>query len=302
MQVDQGLNDLNSNLNLYSDFYSLFPENDVNNDYKTDIRCKFYDTNTFKSKLNGDGFPALISLNVQSLLSKHQKLAEFIADLQDNDKQLCYVIALQEVWALKYPELVQISGYNLVTKLRGRGNGGGVGFYVKKGLNFKVLQNLSTCIDKTFEALTIECTISGKKHVFTSIYRSPTVPAGVTPSQHLDEFNDRFNTLLQNLSDLPHPAYVCLDANINQLVTHSNHLSFEYFTTIFTNGFVQCISKATRVQGNSKSLIDHILTNKSTESITSGTIICDISDHFATFVALDIAPPTSKEMCPPKKS
>jgi len=45
--------------------------------------------------------------------------------------------------------------------------------------------------------------------------------------------------------------------------------------------------KATRIQGSSFGLIDHIVTNQTMDNVTSGVIISDISDHFFTFNILD---------------
>jgi hypothetical protein len=81
-------------------------------------------------------------------------------------------------------------------------------------------------------------------------------------------------------------VYICLDSNINQLVTNINHPSHEYFQTISSNGYLQCIHNATRIVGNSHSLIDHIVTNERVSNIVSGTIIMDVSDHFMTFIQL----------------
>jgi hypothetical protein len=46
------------------------------------------------------------------------------------------------------------------------------------------------------------------------------------------------------------------------------------------NGFFITNHKASRINPTSYSLIDHIMTNNVTNDITSGSIICDISDHF----------------------
>jgi hypothetical protein len=56
---------------------------------------------------------------------------------------------------------------------------------------------------------------------------------------------------------------------------------------VTNNGFSQIITKATRIQNNQFSLIDHILTNNSNIQLT-GTIISDISDHFITFVVPNV--------------
>ena len=66
---------------------------------------------------------------------------------------------------------------------------------------------------------------------------------------------------------------------------HQN-LYFEYFVNIHSQGFIQAISHTTRIQGNTHSLIDHILVNSPTTKIQSGTLISDISDHFFTFITV----------------
>ena len=44
---------------------------------------------------------------------------------------------------------------------------------------------------------------------------------------------------------------------------------------------------ATRIQNNSSSLIDHIITNQPNYISSSGVIISDISDHFITYIELN---------------
>ena len=57
------------------------------------------------------------------------------------------------------------------------------------------------------------------------------------------------------------------------------------------NGFIQTVMKASRIFDGKISLIDHIFTNTKNPSIISGSIVCDISDHFITF----ISPPLIKQ-------
>jgi hypothetical protein len=118
------------------------------------------------------------------------------------------------------------------------------------------------------------------------VYRPPSPPHPMNITAHINEFSHHLDILLTNLSDRYHTSYICLDSNINQLTTHPNHPSHEYFQTIASNGFVQCILNATRIVGNSYSLIDHIVTNDRDNNIKCGTVILDVSDHFMTFIQL----------------
>jgi hypothetical protein len=60
------------------------------------------------------------------------------------------------------------------------------------------------------------------------------------------------------------------------------------------NGFLQANFKATRVNTSSYSLIDHIMTNNISNNISSGSIVCDISDHFPVFFSCDSVKVTKK--------
>ena len=54
------------------------------------------------------------------------------------------------------------------------------------------------------------------------------------------------------------------------------------------NGYLQIITKATRIQGNSYSLLDHIVTNNIASTELCGTLIDDISDHFMNYVIIPV--------------
>ncbi len=58
-----------------------------------------------------------------------------------------------------------------------------------------------------------------------------------------------------------------------------------------SNGFLQLITRATRIQGAHYSLIDHILSNSNHDCYTTGTLIYDLSDHFINFIKLPLAKP-----------
>jgi hypothetical protein len=73
------------------------------------------------------------------------------------------------------------------------------------------------------------------------------------------------------------------DSNINLLKLNTSQLAAEYLDTCHSNGFLLSNLKASRISGNSNSLIDHILSNDSFNDVTSGTIIHELSDHLPIF-------------------
>ena len=228
----------------------------------------------------------LASLNAQSLLSKHSNLQLLISELSSIP---LHILAIQETWAIPHPHLVSIPGFNFTHLERKIGRGGGVGFYVRDDLIFRQLPNFSTFIPKIFECLTIEVSIDNRKSTFSTIYRSPS-----DNSESLNEFITHLDQLLFELTSSYQNSYICLDSNINSLIQNPSPLHAKYFSTIFENGFIQVINKATRITHNSSSLIDHILTNSSLSEFTSGTIITDVSDHFLTFLQLPSCQPRNQ--------
>jgi Reverse transcriptase (RNA-dependent DNA polymerase) len=81
-------------------------------------------------------------------------------------------------------------------------------------------------------------------------------------------------------------SVVFLDANINLLNISNNNGSIEYLDTLLNNGYMQTVMKASRIQGRTHSLIDHILVNDQQGEVITGTIIDDTSDHFPTFLTI----------------
>ncbi len=217
-------------------------------------------------------------------MSKHSNLVTFINMLL-NHKCNIVLIAIQETWEIPHSELIQIPGFNFVSKNRTSSKGGGVAFYIKNSLKFKILNNLSHFTERVFECITIELELNKKKIVASNIYKSPN-PINGPSSEHNDIFIDSLDTHLYNLSLLPNDIYVFTDSNINLLSINNNNTVAQYFETIYSNGFTQKVGKATRIAGNSYSLIDHILCKSNNNNITSGTILTDFSDHFTNMLVI----------------
>jgi len=101
----------------------------------------------------------------------------------------------------------------------------------------------------------------------------------MSAAQQMEHFNSKFDELLSSLQQTRKESYVFIDANIDLL-----HLgctdSQNYMNLILGRSYLQCVAKATRIQNNSKSLIDHILINSGCRDIFTGTLISDVSDHF----------------------
>jgi hypothetical protein len=218
-------------------------------------------------------------------MSKHENLVQFINEL-NAAKISVDVIALQEIWDVRYHELVNIPGYKpLIYKKRRNMRGGGVGFFIKNSLNGEIIENLSPFENKIFESLTIQLTYpsSHKTILLTSAYRSNGTLPNLSQRQQMEQFQEIFGNLIFELQQTRKESYIFMDANINLLDLEKSDAQ-TYMNLLFAAGYLQGIFKATRIQNESKSLIDHIHFNNIQAEISSGVIISDISDHFFTFI------------------
>ncbi len=107
------------------------------------ISSRYHDINSLSALCVNRKNRVFMSVNIQSLMSKHEKLASEITEMDQNGI-FTYVIVLQETWDVRYPELVSLNGFNdILIKKRRNMRGGGVGFYVRQGIKAEIIERLS---------------------------------------------------------------------------------------------------------------------------------------------------------------
>ncbi len=267
--------------------------NDTNPYIVHPLNTSYHDTHTFPINFSGSNHNIFLSLNIHSLMANFNCLSELIIDFANKGLNLI-AIALQETWSVPYHDVVHIPGFNFVIKHRSQGRGGGVCFYIKETINYKTIDLLSASIDKEFECLAVELNIAGKKTLLCNLYRSP--------SSILNNFIPRLDDYLQSLFNYNHNSFVFTDANINLLKLNNNTLISDYLDTVHSNGFLQTLTKATRISGDSYSLIDHILCSNYLNTFITGTVVLDISDHFMNFICTPSSCKKTNAKAPPKMS
>jgi hypothetical protein len=105
--------------------------------------------------------------------------------------------------------------------------------------------------------------------------------------QQQNRFIAIFENLLHNLNRKNMDSYILMDSNID-LLRLDSVVPANFFNSCLAAGYLQCVNKATRFQNESKTLIDHILISSKHNTIQTGTIISDVSDHFFTFVRMPL--------------
>jgi len=246
-----------------------------------DIKTSFTDFDEFSKMYKNCKTPIILSLNIQSLHSKFNDLKNLLLSLC-NQKTNVVAIALQEIWQIPHSDMLNIPNFTFVFKQRTQCRGGGVAFFIHNDYSFKILDEHSLIHEKIFECVTVEVVVNKRKYVLASVYRSPSNSAS-----QVDEFLQYFDAFLSNLSGRDIPYCIFLDSNFNLLKINLCVHSQKYLDIVHNNGFLQYISKATRVQQHSYSLIDHICCKNESSLSHTGTIVSDISDHFFNFLTLE---------------
>jgi hypothetical protein len=107
-------------------------ENDIISPYTLyKINSPYFDTHSLIAKHNKHRQPFFLSLNTQSLQSKHHNISLLLSELASKHIYVD-ILALQETWRIPYTEIVEIPGYTFTHTHRTANRGGGGGVLHKK--------------------------------------------------------------------------------------------------------------------------------------------------------------------------
>ena len=257
--------------------------------------CNFYDEKSFLDKFRNQQGPlssiganknfVCINSNIQSIASKFTSLCNFF-DALNSANIFPDIFSLQETWTVNESSF-DIPGYNFFYNTRKKGKGGGVGMYINEKYPVKVLNKTNFFVETIFESLAIEVEIPNvKKIIAVSLYR-PNCHRRLSKSEQLEQFFIHFTAQLEYFSTLDSPIYFFTDSNLDIFKYGIDTNVNEYLDLLLTQGYLQFITKSTRIDGLSNTLIDHIFSNDNISNITSGVILDALSDHFLTFSVLN---------------
>ena len=280
---DRVLETMNNDISL--DLYRLNAHLEDFRDLNDCLDCKYFTEDSFSKKYAQSNDLIFLNVNVQSLASKFISLISFLDNLNRSEIKPD-IFSVQEIWKLQ-KEFYDIPNYNFYCTTRKKGQGGGVGIYVKNSFNTSLLKEESIFIEHVFESIVLKVEIpSVKKFICISLYRPPTNNKNMSAAEQFTAFFQHLSEMLQKLDKHKLPVYILTDSNIDLMKFGSNNNATDFFQTLLEFGYFQLIGKTTRIANESKSLIDHIFTNDSIVNINSGVIIDTFSDHFITFCNL----------------
>ena len=234
------------------------------------------------------------SLNVRSLIGKIDKLRENIAFYDKFD-----VLLFNETNCIKENLSngladINLDGFHgpiLQNPLRTSGKGGGLAIYVNKRVCSDeenivpfVPYNEPDNNHGEFQFIKIkECKGHRKTVILGNAYR--------TPSYQPDKFNKYFDALLQKLNSNRYKnkiKYIVGDFN-QDLIKYDNNVDYQnLIDNAHNHGFVQLVSRPTRITEHSATLIDHVYTNNVDSTLSCNILTVDLSDHLAIHTKISL--------------
>ena len=188
------------------------------------------------------------------------------------------IIAIQETWNISSANLNIPNFTGPISKNRIDSRGGGVCFYIKDNLDFKVIDNMSIT-DKAIEAITIKINHKFRSQVLTCLYRPPK-------ANMINSFYEKLDLLVQMKNHLfPKANFDLLgDFNLNCFDQNTREKLYE---SCMSNGLLPIITKPTRKTQNTETLIDNILTSDA-QQVRTFVLQTNISDHFSMLLSRNV--------------
>lgn len=212
--------------------------------------------------------------NIRSL---NKNIDEFKI-LIENMKVDIDCLVLTETWKLQDPDLFQIFDYDMLYNFGDLNQNDGVMVYIKSNLKYKyeikVINNI-----KLLE-IKINPKNTNESIIISAVYRSP--------STDISEFNRHLHSYLESI-DIKRNNYNILIGDMNINILEKDEPTNEYLNILNEFGFVSMVNIPTRVQGNSRTCIDHIFVkskNNNIDNLLPLVIQTCITDHYTTVLQI----------------
>ena len=168
--------------------------------------------------------------------------------------------------------LGSINSYSLERNERNSNGGGGVALYIKDNVNYKLRPDLTP---SSLEMMVVEISKpKTKPFIISTWYRPPNSPIEV-----LREFEN----FLKSIDVVNKEILIVGDINCDLASTSIDPLRPTVQFLYDSYQFTQLINEYTRVTVWSKTMIDHLITNKPQTIIISGVLKISISDHYMIY-------------------
>ena len=260
--------------------WHLDPDNNLNiiNENADIFNCKYTSVDTFQTiKQNFSNGLSLICFNIRSFMKNSDEFLSYLTLC----KHSFDIIVLTETWGKDETHtLLHIPGYNSLHNYRKNKKGGGVSIFIKNTYKYMPVDEF----DISEEAL--------ESIAATVYYPNSSNPVNVLgiyrpPNSNINDTNSKLREILT--SDLINNKDTIITGDFNVCLLQEDH---SVHTSNFMNMmreffFRPLITRPTRFQNNTATVIDHIWTNI-TYSTDNYIFYCDITDHCPIFCRVNI--------------
>lgn len=240
--------------------------------------CKYVSPDEIPQDITNTGF-SIFCINCQSINSHWNELCELKLNMSSETFQFD-VIGLTETFRPLDNTRYELPGYHTpIFNIRDKTDDshGGVGMFIKSNINFQIRKDLSIFIPHVIESLFIE--IKNKKNIILGVIYRPNTP----PRADTNTCIENILSIVKVINKENKIGYLMGDFNLDLLKYITNNTTTTFIDNMISHCFIPQITKPTRVNNKTATLIDNIFTNKHLENDSAGIVITDLSDHFGIY-------------------
>ena len=262
------------------------------------INCKYQQLTNVKAPRKNE--LNILSLNIRSLYKYVGAIREEINQYTKFDVLcFCETNCIPDNLPNGVRDILIDDFYEPITSnpTRKSGKGGGLAIYVNKRVcDMKDIEifdpdknNTQKIESGEFQFIKIHnCKGFKQTKIISNVYRSP--------SKRPQSFLQNLDSITRKLSGRHGKKHVCLvgDLNIDLIQHDSDRSAQELVDNMASCGFLQLISRPTRITDHSATLIDHVFTNNLENTLSCNVITIDLSDHLGTSISISLGNSTTK--------
>ena len=190
----------------------------------------------------------MMHLNTRSLNNKFDSFKQLLNSLIVPFQ----IIGLTETWLNDTnDDLYKLDNYDFVNVNRTSKCGGGVGIYIKKGIQYKIRRDLNINDENIIESAFIEIISLQKKNIIIGVIDRP-------PNSNFNLFENEINKILSKTDKENKICYLMGDFNIDLLTSESCDFARRFLEQLLTSSYIRLILIPTRITQHTATLIDNI--------------------------------------------
>ena len=256
-------------------------DDDTEKFVSTSVNSKYYDFKKFnKIRFDSKSTFGLYHVNIASLNAHVDDLRTVLSRLKfDFD-----VIGISEHKIKKGctpSNNIDLPGYDEFKFEPTQSTHGGVGFYIKNGIDYVERDELTLNTLNHFEAKFIEIILPDRKNLVVGcVYRHSSSDMSIA-----DFTEKHLEPILYKVNREKKECVLMGDFNINLLKTGGDNAASKFYNNITSYFFTPYILQPTRLMA--KTLIDNIFFNSLEYHSYSGNLLYELSDHLSQFLILE---------------